>query len=183
MSLRSCCTSVIIVFSITISRNAAVLILIIIYTLVHLSLSKLFKLLLAIYWFCMRCSWCATLQGLFTLSSWRSYSVSYFTLVFCSACSTMKTETVCSSEKSADFQRSRLRYIPKSSILQHNLWLTLCNLASVITIIRNSGFGQCVLRTSRPWLKTAKKRFRKHVYSSGSPTFHPTFTVTPKYDR
>jgi hypothetical protein len=45
-----------------------------------------------------------------------------FTLVSCSAYSTVKTWAICSSETSVDFQRYTRRYIPEDSTLQYLYW-------------------------------------------------------------
>jgi hypothetical protein len=45
----------------------------------------------------------------------------YFTLISCSAYSTLKMEEICSSETSVDFQRTTRRYIPEDGTLHNHL--------------------------------------------------------------
>jgi hypothetical protein len=57
-----------------------------------------------------------------------------FTLVSCSAYSTLKMETICSSETSVDFQRTTRRYITEDSILFLTTAVRISNPARLVIV-------------------------------------------------
>jgi hypothetical protein len=96
-----------------------------------------------------------------------------FTLVSCSAYSTLKMEANCSSETSVVFQRTALRYIPFA-----------CYFLPATLSVNHIPKGRAIAQAVSRWLPTAAARVRAGVWSSEicgrqSGRFSPSTSVSP----